>query len=437
MVHTFKINNKHIIYDSESGSVFEADKLTASLLCGGDVSEYSAQDIAQAKQEINLLKEQGLLYSQPPEIEAPLFDGHIKSLCVHICHDCNMNCKYCFGDGGNYFGKKEIMSEDTAFAAVDFLIEKSGNIKNLEMDFFGGEPMLNYKTVVSTVNYARQRESRYGKKFKFTVTTNGLMLGDDAIDFFNKEMDNVVISIDGRKQTHDIIRKTSGGKGTYDIVIKNAKKFRAQRGDKDYYIRGTYTAENLDFCGDVLALADCGFDQISIEPVVLEDSNPLAIKKEHLPQIFSQYEELATEYIKRRGSGKWFNFFHFMMDLENAPCLKKRLSGCGAGGNYLAVAPGGELYPCHQFVGKKQYLMGNVFEKSVNGNIAQIFTNSNLLTKQKCADCFAKYFCSGGCAAHNINYGGGIDAPSDIYCEIMKKRFECALYIYAAEKAAN
>ncbi|MDD4003411.1 MAG: thioether cross-link-forming SCIFF peptide maturase [Clostridia bacterium] len=437
MVHTFSINNKYIVYDSESGNVFEADKLMSALLCGGDLSKFSAQDILQAKKEIDRLKEQGLLYVKPSEVVPPSFDGCIKSLCVHICHDCNMNCKYCFGDGGNYFGIKESMSADTAFAAVDFLIEKSGSIKNLEMDFFGGEPLLNYPTIVSTVSYARQREKESGKKFKFTVTTNGLLLSDSAISFFNKEMDNVVISIDGRKQTHDNIRKTSGGKGTYDTVIKNAKKFRSKRGDKDYYIRGTYTAENLDFCSDVLALADCGFDQVSIEPVVLEQSNPLAIKTEHLQKIYSQYQELATKYIERRKSGKWFNFFHFMIDLDNAPCLKKRLSGCGAGGNYLAVAPDGGLYPCHQFVGKKEYLMGNVFEKSVSGKISEKFTNSNLLTKQKCSDCFAKYFCSGGCAAHNINYGGGINSPNDIYCEIIKKRFECALYIYAEEKAAD
>jgi uncharacterized protein len=433
MVHIFSVNGINLAYDGESGNLFEVDAVTALLLKGEDVSGYSQDDIAAARREIESLKKEGLLFTSPLKINPPKFDGRVKSLCVHISHDCNMRCGYCFGGGGSYHGKRENMPENVALAAVDFLIEKGGGIGEVEMDFFGGEPMLNFDTLKKTVRYARGKEKQSGKKFKFTVTTNALVLSDEAIDFFNAEMDNVVLSIDGTGQTHDRLRKSLSGGGTYQTVLDNAKKFRAKRGGKDYYIRGTYTSRNPDFCKDAVSLADSGFDQISLEPVALDASHPLAIKKEHLPKIFAEYEKLADIYIQRRKSGKWFNFFHFMLDLKNAPCAFKRLNGCGAGSGYLAVSPGGELFPCHRFVGDKKYLMGNVFDKKVNGNISDTFFNSNLLSKPACNNCFAKYFCSGGCAAHNISYGGGIDNPDEIYCQIMKKRFECALYVYAAE----
>ena len=437
MVHTFIFDNKYFAYDIESGSVFTCDRLMYLLLSAQQkkaFSEFTQEEIDGAKKEIESLTTSGMLYATSPETMPPAFNGEIKSLCLHICHDCNLACSYCFGDGGNYFGIREHMSEETAKAAVDFLISNSGKRKNLEMDFFGGEPLLNFDTVKKTVEYARSKEKETGKEFKFTLTTNGLLLNDDIIEFSNKEMDNVVISIDGRKKVHDKIRKTPGGKDSFDIILKNAKKFRSLRGDKSYYIRGTFTALNTDFSRDVLFINDNGFDQISLEPVVLDKNNPLAIKESDLDTILHQYEELAKEYIKRRKTDKWFNFFHFMIDLNNAPCLKKRLTGCGAGDEYMAVAPSGDIYPCHQFVGKKDYLIGSVHGGSLNKNIRKIFTDSNLLTKEDCKNCFAKYFCSGGCAANNLSFGGGIDKPDILFCKMMKKRLECSLAIYADEK---
>jgi uncharacterized protein len=438
MVHTFIFDNKYFAYDVESGSVLKTDKLTNMLLQGKKeeaLKEFGIRAVKETQSEIDDLKNEGLLFASSLDAKPSLSNGEIKSLCLHICHDCNLNCAYCFGEGGSYSGIKEHMSLNTAKAAIDFVIEKSGKRKNLEMDFFGGEPLLNFDTVIKTVEYARQRENQSGKKFKFTLTTNGLLLNDAIIDFLNKEMDNVVISIDGRQEVHDNIRKTTGGKPSYDVIMKNALKFRRTRGDKSYYIRGTFTALNTDFSKDVLHLNDCGFDQISVEPVVLAKTNPLALKESDIENICGEYETLAKEYIIRRRGEKWFNFFHFMIDINNGPCLKKRLTGCGAGDEYMAVAPSGDLYPCHQFVGKKEYFLGNVFDGGVNQQIRDKFVKSNLLTKPGCAGCFAKYFCSGGCAYNNINYGSGIDSPDPLFCKIMRKRFECSLAIYAEENS--
>lgn len=435
MVHAFEFDGKYFVYDVESGSAFISDKLVYQLLKGKE-AEGSHEEIGQAKREIGQLKEQGLLFADPPALEAIKPGGQVKALCLHVCHDCNLRCEYCFGEGGTFGGKRERMNAATACAAIDFLIEKSGDRKNLEVDFFGGEPLLNFEVVKDAVSYARMREKECGKLFKFTLTTNALLLSDETADFLNREMDNVVISLDGRKHVHDAMRKTAGLKGSYDIAMENARRFKRLRGDKSYYVRGTFTAKNLDFSKDVLHLADEGFDQISIEPVVTGDGE-LAIKRKHLSQIFSEYELLAKEYILRRRTGKWFNFFHFMVDLDGGPCLKKRLTGCGAGCEYLAIAPSGDIYPCHQFVGKRQYLMGDVFSKSVNEGIRQVFASSSLLSKEECKGCFAKYFCSGGCAANNSFYGGGIDKPYKLSCEMMRKRFECALAIYCLENAAS
>ena len=435
MIHTFKFEDKYFVYDIESGSVFIADKLIYSLLSKeSNLSEYSQNEIDEARSEIAELKEDGLLFGKAPDVMPAISNGEIKSVCLHICHDCNLKCTYCFGDGGTFCGEREYMNIKTATAAVDFLIAKSGKRKNLEMDFFGGEPLLNFDTVKETVKYAREKEKTTGKLFKFTLTTNGVLLNDNSTEFLNKEMDNVVISIDGTKKVHDAIRKTINNKGSYDLVLKNAKRFRSLRGDKSYYIRGTFTALNTDFAKDILSLNDNGFDQISIEPVVLESKSPLAIKQSDIAIINNEYEKLAIEYISRRKTNKWFNFFHFMVDLNNGPCLKKRLTGCGAGDEYLAVSPKGELFPCHQFVGKREYVLGNVFEGSINEDIRNFFTSSNLLTKPDCQSCFAKYFCSGGCASNNISFAGGIDKICKMSCEMMKKRFECALAIYAIEK---
>lgn len=435
MVHAFEFDGKYFIYDVESGSAFIADKLVYQLLSEGEAQGFS-EEIEQARREIEELKKQGLLFAEPPELPSFVQSGQVKALCLHVCHDCNLRCEYCFGDGGTFGGGRQRMEADVARSAIDFLIENSGSRKNLEIDFFGGEPLLNFEVVKDAVSYARKREKESGKLFKFTLTTNALLLSDEVTGFLNREMDNVVISLDGRKSVHDEMRKTLGGRGSYDIAMENAKRFRRLRGDKSYYVRGTFTAKNLDFSKDVLHLSDEGFDQISVEPVVTSGGK-LEIKREHLPQIFNEYRILAKEYIKRRKTGKWFNFFHFMVDLDGGPCLKKRLTGCGAGCEYLAVAPSGEIYPCHQFVGRKDYLMGDVFSRSVSQGIRQIFASSSLLTKKSCKGCFAKYFCSGGCAANNIFYAGGIDKPYEISCEMMRKRFECALAVYCLENAAG
>lgn len=433
MIHTFTFKDKYFVYDVESGSLLNCDKIIYDILSQNDISNYNQKDIIEAKTEIESLKEEGLLFSKTPKAYPILSNGEIKSLCVHICHDCNLKCTYCFGDGGTFHGRTEYMDLKTAIASVDFLLKKSGNRKNLEMDFFGGEPLLNLNTIKETVKYARAKEKTTGKLFKFTTTTNGVLLNDDAIEFLNKEMDNVVISIDGRKEVHDNIRKTVNDKASYDVIMKNAKKFRKIRKDKEYYIRGTFTSKNIDFSKDVLSINDNGFDQISIEPVVMPENNPLALKKCHLKEIMAEYDKLAEEYIERRKTDKWFNFFHFMIELDNGPCIKKRLTGCGAGDEYMAVAPSGILYPCHQFVGQKEYILGNVFDGVTNQEKRKQFTKSSLLSKQDCQNCFAKYFCSGGCSYNNIAYGGGIDNPYKMTCEMMRKRFELSLAIKAIE----
>lgn len=439
MVHTFQFEDNYYIYDVESGSFLKADKLMHLLVSEingqkPDFSEYSEHEIAEAKAELDKAAEQGLLFAEQPKSAPISFTGEVKALCVHICHDCNLACSYCFAGGGTFCGGREIMDVKTGKAAIDFLLNKSGTRKNLEVDFFGGEPLLNLDAIKEIVAYARGLEGQTGKKFKFTVTTNALLLNDEITEYFNKEMDNVVISIDGRKSVHDDTRKTVGGKGSYDTVMKKAKAFRRLRGDKSYYIRGTFTSKNLDFTEDVLSIADNGFDQVSIEPVVLSDNDPLAIREQHIEAINKEYDKLAKEYIKRRQSDKtWFNFFHFMIDLKSSPCLKKKLTGCGAGTEYLAVTPNGDIYPCHQFAGEKDYRIGSVFESTLNEDIRSGFAGSNLLTKPHCQNCFAKYFCSGGCAANSIKYGGGIDLPHKTSCEMMKKRFEAALAVYAAE----
>ncbi|MDE7256399.1 MAG: thioether cross-link-forming SCIFF peptide maturase, partial [Clostridia bacterium] len=358
----------------------------------------------------------------------------VKALCIHICHDCNLRCRYCFADEGAYHSEREFMSEQTAKRAIDFLIENSGNRKVLEVDFFGGEPLMCLQTIKNVVYYAKEKAAAAGKKFLFTTTTNALLLNDDAIKFFNEEMENVVLSLDGRKEVHDAIRKTVNGKGSFDFVIDNIKKFVASRGDRHYYVRGTYTAKNLDFAKDVLFLADNGFDSISMEPVVT-DIDDLAIKKEHIPQILSEYETLCDEYLKRYERGEGFNFFHFNVDLEGGPCLSKRVSACGAGNEYFSVAPNGDLYPCHQFVGDEKFKMGNVYEGKIDGGIRSAFAENCLFTRNKCGDCFAKYICSGGCSANNYHFCGDMNEPYGLTCDMMKKRIECGMHSLARKRA--
>ena len=357
----------------------------------------------------------------------------VKALCLHVSHDCNLRCKYCFADEGAYHSKREVMSRETAFAAIDFLLRESGQRKVLEVDFFGGEPLMNLGVVKDTVYYAKEQAAKLGKRFLFTTTTNGLLLDDETIKFFNEEMENVVLSLDGRPEVHDAVRKTVNGKGSFDLVIEKIKKFVRSRGDKHYYVRGTFTAKNLDFAKDVLFLADQGFDSISMEPVVT-DIPELQIKEEHLPRIEKEYENLCEAYLEREEKGEGFNFFHFNIDLEGGPCLSKRVSACGAGNEYFSVVPNGDIYPCHQFAGDSKWKMGSVFEGTLDENIRSKFAGSCLFTRKKCENCFAKFICSGGCSANNYHYNGDIEEPYAMTCAMMKKRIECAMHILAARK---
>lgn len=443
MVHTFHCLGKVFLVDVESGSIYGIDELTEKLINRkispdsypeGEFLCYSEQDIADAQREIDELTRQGLLFSPEGEHKPAVYSGIIKSMCLNVSHLCNLRCEYCFADGGTYNGAAENMSLDVALKAIDMIVSKSANRHNLEVDFFGGEPLLNFDVVKKTVEYARSIEKAHNKNFRFTITTNAMLLNDEIIDFFNKEMYNVVVSIDGRRSVHDCVRKTASGKGSFDTAIKNALRFKQLRKGQ-YYIRGTYTALNKDFSKDVLFLNDLGFDQLSIEPVVLPENHRLAIKKEDIEQLKAEYDKLAEAYVERRKGEKWFNFFHFMLDIYNGPCESKRLVGCGAGNDYVAVAPNGNIYPCHQFDGEKDYVIGNVLDGTFNTEIPKFFAENNLLKKDKCRNCWAKYYCSGGCAANAIKYGGGINKPYELSCELMRKRIECAIAVNCVENS--
>ena len=442
MVHTFNIDGKYYLFDVESSSLHVCDKLTTEVVKKINGEEYDLEGVDESvvreiEEEIDALKKDGLLYT-PSREERPIKSDFVKALCLHICHDCNLSCLYCFAGKGKYKGKAEYMSETVAKKAVDFLIKNSGSRKILEMDFFGGEPLMNLDVVKTTVAYAKEEGKKVGKTFLFTLTTNGVLLNDETAQWLNDEMENVVLSVDGRREVHDRVRKTVNGKGSYDVIIKNIKNFVDIRGDKHYYIRGTFTNKNLDFANDILALADMGFKNISLEPVVTSEDDPLYIGKDMIPDIKEEYRRLAKIYDKKRKKGeKLFNFFHFNIDLEGGVCLKKRISACGAGNEYFSVTPAGDIYPCHQFADKPNYKMGNVFEGKLDGNIRALFKNSDLFTRKKCGECFAKYHCSGGCAANNLNFNGDINKPYEITCEMMKERMQCALHLYSQKKMSE
>lgn len=437
MVHVFSVKGHYYIFDTGSSSLHECDEKGALLLReklgeSVDTSQISASVREEYEADFAELQQQGLLFKEEVRV-APVKSNEVKALCLHICHDCNLRCQYCFADEGAYHSRREFMSLETAKRAVDFLIENSGHRKILEMDFFGGEPLMNFDVVKQTVYYAKERAAACGKKFLFTLTTNGLLLNGEIADFLNEEMENVVLSLDGRKEVHDAVRKTANGKGSFDYVIENIRNFVKIRGDKHYYVRGTFTAKNLDFSKDVLFMADNGFDSISMEPVVT-DIKDLEITKEMLPRVCEEYDALCDKYLEYHAKGKGFNFFHFNVDLEGGPCLSKRVSACGAGNEYFSVTPNGDIYPCHQFAGEKDFLMGNVFEGKLNETIRGKFKNSCLFTRKKCENCFAKFICSGGCSANNYHFNGDINEPYDVTCEMMKKRTENAMHILASKK---
>lgn len=453
MVHQYQNNGYNIVLDVNSGAIHVVDELMYAVI--GLYEEHTPQqiieklrdtfeeaDVLEALDEIEQLKKDELLFT-PDEYEDYIEDISknrqtvVKALCLHIAHDCNLACKYCFAEEGEYHGKRELMSYEVGKAALDFLIAGSGNRHNLEVDFFGGEPTLNFQVVKDLVAYGRSQEKAHDKKFRFTLTTNGVLLNDEIMEFANQEMDNVVLSIDGRKDVHDFMRPFPNGSGSYDIVVPKYQKFADSRDQMRYYVRGTFTHHNLDFAKDVLHLADLGFKQISVEPVVAPDDADYAIREEDLSQIFEEYDKLAKEIIKRKKNGQEFNFFHFMIDLEGGPCVAKRLSGCGSGTEYLAVTPWGDLYPCHQFVGNEKFYLGNVFEGIKHPEICQEFKSCNVYSKEKCRKCFARFYCSGGCAANSYNFHGSIHDAYDIGCALQKKRVECAIMIKAAEANAQ
>ncbi len=448
MVHAFNFcyhgRTYYFIWDVESGSLHNVDyvaflyakKKYAKLTDSKEIADFSvisSDELKDIEDEFSYLEQQGTL-NTPCDVYAKRKRiGEIKALCLHICNDCNLRCKYCFADEGTYHtSERAYMSEEVGKKAIDFLIANSGKRNNLEVDFFGGEPLMNLSVVKSIVAYAREREKESGKTFYFTMTTNCVLLNDETIKWLNEEMHNVVLSIDGRECVHNAVRKAVNGKDCYSLIANNAIKFAKVRGNKSYYVRGTFTARNLDFSDDVLALNDMGFDQISMEPVVT-DIDDLKITKEHLPAILAEYEKLAEKYIDRRKTDKWFNFFHFMIDLEGGPCLVKRLTGCGSGCEYLAVTPTGGIYPCHQFAENKDYYMGNVFDGKLDLSVSEKFAENIVTNKPDRKDCIAKYYCSGGCVANNLNFAGSMGKPYDISCEMMRKRFELSLAIDAIE----
>lgn len=390
----------------------------------------------EAIAEIEELKAEGQLFAQvdySAVTERPI-NKVVKALCLHVAHDCNLRCAYCFASTGDFHGPREMMSFEVGKKALEFLMEHSGNRRFLEVDFFGGEPLMNFDVVKQIVAYGRELEKQYNKRIRFTLTTNGVGLTDEIIEYLNAEMDNVVISIDGRREVHDAMRKTVNGKGSYDVILDKAKKLADSRNQDKYYVRGTFTRDNLDFAKDVISLADAGFEQISIEPVVADDQMPYSLRAEDLARIFNEYETLAQTMMIRRRNGQWFNFFHFMIDLGKGPCVVKRLTGCGAGNEYVAVTPTGELYPCHQFVGEKQFCMGSVMDGTFDEDMQQRFLQNHVLAKPECRECWAKFYCSGGCAANAWQFNKDIQKPYRLGCEMEKKRLECALAMQVLEK---
>lgn len=472
MVHEFKNNGYNIVLDVNSGSVHVVDEIVYDLIPtaeeiltgefgtaqipeneeNGEVStelikqltdkivsagtNYPESEVSEAVEEILSLRQAGLLYTDD------IYENYVeefktrktvvKALCLNIAHDCNLRCKYCFADEGEYHGRKALMTFEVGKAALDFLVKNSGDRHNLEVDFFGGEPLMNWEVVKQIVEYGRSIEKEAGKNFRFTITTNGTLLTQEILDYCNKEMGNIVLSIDGRKSVHDKMRPRAGGQGTYDTIVPKYLKVAESRHQLRYFVRGTFTHNNLDFSEDVKHLADLGFKQISMEPVVAKPEDWYAIKEEDLPKLKEEYDKLAKIYLQYKKEGRGFNFFHFNIDLSGGPCVAKRLSGCGSGCEYVGVTPWGDIYPCHQFVGNEDFIMGNVFEGIKRLDIQQKFKESNVYSRPECQKCFARYYCSGGCSANAYNFNGEINTVYKEGCELQRKRIECAIMIKAA-----
>lgn len=440
--------------DIYSGAVHVVDDVVYDMLdyisepfeahdkCPDDVKnkmkdKYSESELEEAYAEICALFEAGQLFN-PDTYEAIAKHWNkrsvVKALCLHVAHDCNLRCKYCFADTGEFHGGRSLMSAEVGKKAIDFVIANSGSRRNIEIDYFGGEPLMNFGVVKEITEYAKEQGKKHDKNFRFTITTNGILLNDEIKNYVNENMSNIVLSIDGTKETNDRVRYRTDGSGSYDTIVPKFKDMAESRNQTNYYVRGTFTAYNVDFAKDVIHLADLGFKQTSVEPVVAPETEDYALTAEHIEKVCGEYDKLTNEFVKRLDEGRGFNFFHFMIDLDQGPCAIKRLSGCGAGHEYLAVTPQGDIYPCHQFVGNEKFKMGNVFDGKIDEDIKNTFERSNIYTKEKCRGCFAKFYCSGGCSANAYNFNGDINKPYELACEFEKKRVECAIAIEAYKK---
>lgn len=451
MIHKFKAKDICILLDTNSGGVHVIDDVTFDLLdhaeppfekeCPKNVMDilkenYTEEEIKEAYADILELYDNKLLYSDDVygDYSKTVVESPIKAMCLHISHDCNLRCKYCFASTGDFGKGRKLMPFEVGKAAIDFLLEKSVGRENLEVDFFGGEPLMNFDVVKQIVEYARSKEEEYHKNFRFTITTNGMLLDDDTIDYINKEMYNVVLSIDGRKEVNDRMRVRVDGSGCYDRILPKFKKLVDGRGDKEYYVRGTYTKYNLDFSEDVMHLYEAGFDEISVEPVIESPEEAYAITEEDLDQIYAEYDKLVDRIGAIRKSGKHINFFHFMIDLDQGPCVIKRLRGCGSGNEYVSITPDGDIYPCHQFVGHDEYKMGNIEEGTFNNDIKKEFAGCHVYSKPACQECWARFYCSGGCNANNFVFNGDIHKAYELSCKIQRKRIECAILMKILEQ---
>lgn len=444
MVHTFRQNGYNVALDSASGSVHCVDDVAFDVINAYENTSrdeiirtvsskhnVSEQDVIECLEDVDGLKAEGLLFAEDtfrPDVEKlAKRDAVIKALCLHVAHTCNLNCEYCFAAQGKYHGERALMSFEVGKRALDFLVENSGTRHNLEVDFFGGEPLMNFDVVKRLVEYARSIENEKGKHFRFTLTTNGMFIDDDVIDFANREMDNVVLSLDGRREVNDRFRKTAGGQGSFDVIVPKFQKFVNARGDKSYYMRGTFTHFNPDFTKDIQTMLDLGFNELSMEPVVCPPTDAYALTEEDKQTVLKEYEKLAVMMLEREKQGKPFTFYHYMLDLEGGPCIYKRISGCGSGTEYLAVTPTGELYPCHQFVGNKDYLMGDIWQGVTRTDTRDKFKRCNAYSRKECDDCWARLYCSGGCAANAYNATGDINGVYSYGCDLFKKRIESAI----------
>ena len=453
MVHQYKLGGYNIVLDTCSGSVHSVDDVAYDMIAMygkedddriiaamkekyADRSDVTDSDLKDCLSDIEALVNAGKLFSEDA-YEQLAYDyknnsNVIKALCLHIAHTCNLNCSYCFASQGKYHGDRALMTFEVGKQAFDFLIANSGTRKNLEVDFFGGEPLMNFEVVKQLVAYARSIEKEKGKNFRFTLTTNGVLLDDDVTDFLNREMNNVVLSLDGRKEVHDHFRRDYAGNGSYDRIVPNFQRFVGKRGGKGYYVRGTYTHENTDFTNDILHMADLGFRELSMEPVVCPPGDPYALTEDDLPVLMEQYEKLSLEMLRREKKGEGFTFYHYMLDLKNGPCIYKRITGCGSGTEYMAVTPWGELFPCHQFVGDPKYSLGNIWDGVTNKAVQDEFRHCNAYARKECKDCWARLYCSGGCAANAYHATGSISGVYEYGCELFKKRIECAVMMQVA-----